>query len=58
MKKHSYRSALCLLLTALSLISVAGCHSAQTASKDDEMNSAMSAQQKAVIAEHKRKAGD
>jgi len=58
MNTNLYRSLVWALLFAFSLVSLAGCHSAPSGSKDDELNSAMSEQQKASIRQHKRNAGD
>lgn len=56
MKRLLYRNAVIVLVTTTGMIVASGCHSAQTGNKaGDEMNSAMSAQQKATIAEHKKK---
>ena len=55
MKRSIHRNAIFRLLLTLGLVFVAGCQSRQTGDKSgDEMNSAMSAQQKAIIAAHRK----
>ena len=57
MQRSSSRIVTCLSLTGLVFLLAAGCQSEKMGDKPgDEFNSAMSAQQKAILTEHKKKA--